>query len=136
MTKHNPLNVKLSNSHLNKLKSGIKSRTEITLKLSSVVVCSSNDKTNFQHKLLLTNTQVSRLRKTFANGSSANINFSKTQLSKMIQLGGFSSFDLMLNPAKAASETISEVQDLASEVSDDKFNKIVDIANIFKKTAK
>ena len=54
----------------------------------------------------------------------------------MIQLGGFNPFDLMLNPAKATSETISEVQDLASEVSDDKFNKIVDIANIFKKTTK
>ena len=37
------------------------------------------------HKL----TQVSKIRKAFANGSSANIKSSKTQLSKMIQLGGF-----------------------------------------------
>ena len=36
----------------------------------------------------LTNTQVSKLRKAFANDSSANIKFSKTQLSKMIQSGG------------------------------------------------
>ena len=51
----------------------------------------SNDETNFSHsnfKLLLTDTQVSKTRKNFANSSSANIKFSKTQLSKMIQSGG------------------------------------------------
>ena len=51
----------------------------------------SNDETNFPHKLLLTNMQVSKIRKAFSNGSSANIKFSKTQLSKMIQLGVFPS---------------------------------------------
>ena len=49
----------------------------------------SNDKTNFPHKLLLINRQVSSIRKAFANNSSVDINFSKTQLSKMIQSGGF-----------------------------------------------
>ena len=49
----------------------------------------SNDKGNFPHKLLLTDTQVSSIRKTFANNSSVDIKFSKTQLSKMIQSGGF-----------------------------------------------
>ena len=53
------------------------------------MVGNSIDKTNFPHKLLLTNTQVSRIHKTFANGSLANTKFSKTQLSKMIQLRGF-----------------------------------------------
>ena len=53
----------------------------------------SNDETNFLHKLL-TNTQVSRIGKVFPNDSSANIKFSKTQLSKMIQLGR-SLFNLM-----------------------------------------
>ena len=43
---------------------------------------------NYKHKLLLTDTQVSKIRKAFANSSSANIRFSKTQLSKMIQSGG------------------------------------------------
>ena len=57
--------------------------TEVTLNLSSNVVGNSNDETNF-HKLLLTNAQVLKLRKAFVNGSSANIKFSKTQLSKMI----------------------------------------------------
>ena len=33
----------------------------------------SNDKTNFPHKLLLTDTQVSKFCKAFANNSSASI---------------------------------------------------------------
>ena len=49
----------------------------------------SNDKTNFPHELLLTNRHVSAIRKAFSNNSSANIKFSKTQLSKMIHSGGF-----------------------------------------------
>ena len=42
----------------------------------------SNDQTNFPHKLLLTDRQVSNLRKAFSNNSSVDIKFSKTQLSK------------------------------------------------------
>ena len=83
MTQYNALNLKLSNSQLNKLKSGIKNNTEVTLKTSSNVVCDSNDENNFPHKMLLTNTQVSKLRKAFANGLSANIKLSKTQLHKI-----------------------------------------------------
>ena len=60
------------------------------------MVGDSNDETNFRHKLL-TNTQVSRFAKAFVNGSSANIKPSKTQLFKMVQLGG-SIFDEMLGP--------------------------------------
>ena len=88
MTKNKTLNVKLSNSQFNKLKSGIKYNTEVTLKLSSTVVSDSNDKNNFPHKLLLTIRQVSRLRKASANNSSANIKLSKTQLHKIGQSGG------------------------------------------------
>ena len=65
MTQYNTLNVKLSNSELNKLKSGIKNGTDITLKITPNVVGDSNDENNFSHKLLLTNTQVSKLRKAF-----------------------------------------------------------------------
>ena len=53
--------------------------------LSLNVVGDSNDENNFPHKLLLINTQVSKLRKAFANGSSANIKLSKTQLHKIGQ---------------------------------------------------
>ena len=47
------------------------------------------NETNCPHKLLLTKRQVLKLRKAFANHSSADIKLSKTQLSKMIQSGGF-----------------------------------------------
>ena len=47
----------MSNSQLNRLKSRIKYGTEVTAKLSSNVVCDSNDDNNFPHKLLLTDTQ-------------------------------------------------------------------------------
>ena len=47
------------------------------------------NETDFPHKLLLTKRQVSNLRKAFANHLSADIKLSKTQLSKMIQSGGF-----------------------------------------------
>ena len=49
----------------------------------------SNDQTNFPHELLLTDRQVSSIRKAFANNSSVDIKFSKTQLSKMMQSGRF-----------------------------------------------
>ena len=89
MTQYNTWNVKLSNSALNKLKSGLKYGTQVTLNLSQNEVGDYNGKANFPHKLLLTNTQVSKICKAFANGSTANIKFSKTQFSKMVQLGGF-----------------------------------------------
>ena len=44
---------------------------------------------DFSHKLLLTNRQVTNIRKNVANNSSIDIKLSKTQLSKMIQSGGF-----------------------------------------------
>ena len=49
----------------------------------------SNDESNSPLKLLLTNRQILNIRKAFANNASADINFSKTQLSKMVKLGGF-----------------------------------------------
>ena len=89
MTQYKTLNLKLSNLQLNKLKSGIKNRTQVNVNLSSNVIGYSNDETNFSHKILLTNTQVSRLRKAFANGLLSNIKLSKTQLSKIGQSGEF-----------------------------------------------
>ena len=89
MTQYNTLNVKLSNSQLDELKSGIKNGIEVTLKLSSNVVGDSNDKNNFPHKLLLTNTQFSRLCKVFENGLSANIKLSKAQLYNIEQSAVF-----------------------------------------------
>ena len=47
-----------------------------------------NNETNFPYKLLLSDRKVSRLYKAFANNSSANINWSKTRVSKIVQTGG------------------------------------------------
>ena len=80
MTQYNSLNVKVSNSQLNKLKSGIKNDNEVTFKPSSNVVGDSNDENSFPHKLSLTNPEVLKLRKAFENNASANIKLSKTQL--------------------------------------------------------
>ena len=76
MTQYNTLNVKLFNSQLNKLKSGIKNNAEVTLKISSNINRNSNNENNFQQKLILTNAKVSYLCKAFGNNSSANIKLS------------------------------------------------------------
>ena len=78
MTQYNSLNVKLSNSQLNKLKSAIKNESEIVLRLLSNMIGNSDDETNFPHKLLLTNRQVANLLKAFANHLSTDIKLSKT----------------------------------------------------------
>ena len=89
MTQYNSLNVKLSNSQLSKLKSAIKNENDVVLKISSNMIGNSGDNTNFPHELLLNNGQVANIRKAFANHLSTDIKLSKTQLSKMIQPGGF-----------------------------------------------
>ena len=60
------------------------------------MVDNSNDNTNFPHELLLTNRQVANIHKAFANHLSTDIKLSKTQLSKMIQSGGF--LGILLGP--------------------------------------
>ena len=87
MTQYNSLNINLSNSQLNKLKSAIKNESEVVLRLSPSMI--GDNETNFPHQLLLTTRQVANIRKAFANHSSTNIKLSKSQLSMMIQSGGF-----------------------------------------------
>ena len=87
MTQYNSLDEKLSNSQLSKFKSAIKKETEVVLRISSNMF--GDNETNFPHKLLLTNRQVTNLRKALANHSSDDIKLSKTQLSKMTNSGGF-----------------------------------------------
>ena len=87
MTQYNSLNLKLSNLQLNKFKSAIKNKTEIVLRLSSNMI--GDNETIFPRQLFLTNRQVANICKAFANNSSIDIKLSKTELSKMIQSGGF-----------------------------------------------
>ena len=77
MTQCNSLNVTLSNSQLNKLKSAIKNKTELILRLSSNMISNSDDENNFPQKLLLTNRQVTNLRKSFANNLSVISSYQK-----------------------------------------------------------
>ena len=67
----------------------LKYETEAVLRLSSNIIRSLNDETNFPHKLFFTNTQVANLHKASTNNSPVNIKLSKALLSKMIKLGGF-----------------------------------------------
>ena len=58
------------------------------MNISSNIVGDFNKENNF-HYLILTNTQVSKLRKSFAYNSSANIKLSKAQFHKKGQSRGF-----------------------------------------------
>ena len=49
MTQYNIINVKLSNSQLNKLKSPIKNENDVVIRLSPNMIGDSNDKGNFPH---------------------------------------------------------------------------------------
>ena len=80
MTQYNSLNVKLSNSQLNKLKSAIKNETEVILRLLSNMIGDSTYDTNFPHKLC---------NRKIANYLSIDFNLLQTQLSKIKQSGGF-----------------------------------------------
>ena len=91
MTQYNTLNLKLSNSKLNKLKTAIKNGADVILRLSSNMIGNSDDETNLPHKLLLTNRQVANLRKAFSSHTSTDIKLSKAKLTKM-QKGGFLRF--------------------------------------------
>ena len=73
MTQYNSLNVKLSNSKHNKLKSAIKNENDVLLRLPSNMIGSSDYETNFPYKLLLTNRQVENLRKAFSKNKSTDI---------------------------------------------------------------
>ena len=83
MAQYNSLNVKLSKSQLDKLKSAIENKTEIVLRISSNIT--GDDENDFPHKLLLINRQVSNLCQAFVDKSSTVITLPKTQISKMIQ---------------------------------------------------
>ena len=82
-------NVKLSNSQVKELKSAIKNKSEVVLRLSSNMIGNCNDETNFPHKLLLTDKQAENIRTAFANNLSTDIKRAKTLLSKIVQSDRF-----------------------------------------------
>ena len=116
MTQYNNLNVKLSKSQLNKLKSAIKNETAVVLRLSSNIIGNSDEETSFPQKLFLTNRQGVNLRTAFAKHTSIDIKLSKTQLFKMIQSGGFLGRLLGLLLRTGIPLTKSVIQPLAKSV--------------------
>ena len=69
------MNVKLSNSQLNNLKSRIKNGIEVSE--SFIECCNVLIMKITNNKLLITNKQVSKIDKAFANGSQLILNFQK-----------------------------------------------------------
>ena len=82
MTQYNRVNVKLSTSQINKLKSAIKNENDVVIRLSPNMIGDSNDKGNCPHELLPTNRQVSSIHKAFANNLSVDIKFAKVYYQK------------------------------------------------------
>ena len=109
------------------------------MNLSSNLTGNSYDENNFPHRILLTDIQVSKICKAFANGSSAIIKFSKTQLSKIIQSGGFlGMFNPVktINPIKVLSKISNQVEDLSKKVALNDIIKTVCISKNFTKDFK
>ena len=85
MVECNKVNVKLSDSHLNKLKIEVKNRRSLILRMNIKIF----NRNNLPHELLLTTRQKTRLRNAFKNNMSTDIKLSRAQISKIIQSGGF-----------------------------------------------
>ena len=85
MIEYNKVNVKLPDSQLKKLKDDVSNNTETTLRISLKMFNGNN----LPHELLLTIRQKTKIRNAFNNNTSTDIKFSKAQIKKIIQSGGF-----------------------------------------------
>ena len=85
MAEYSNVNVKLSDSQLNKLKTAVKNKTRTTLRMN-IKMFNGN---NLPHELLLTARQKAKLRNAFKNYMSTDIKLSKVQIFKIFQSGGF-----------------------------------------------
>ena len=85
MVEYSIVNIKLSNSQLNKLKTAAKNQTGVTMSMN-IKMLNGN---NLPDKLLLTTRQKDKSRNAFENNMLTNINLSKAQIFKIIQSGGF-----------------------------------------------
>ena len=85
MVQYNKVNVKLSDSQLNKLKTAVKDQVGATLRVNVKIF---NGK-NFPYGLLLTTRQTTKLRNVIENNMSIDIKMSRAQISKIIKSRGF-----------------------------------------------
>ena len=85
MVEYNKIDCKLSNIQLSKLKKAVKDGSELVLRLGIKIF----NKDELPHQLFLTTRQSTKLRNAINNNMSTDIKFSKAQLKKLIQSGGF-----------------------------------------------
>ena len=85
MAECNKVNNKLSDTELKKLKTAVKNKTRITLRINLKMFYGNN----LPHESLLTTRQKTKLRNAFNNNMSTDLKLSKAQISKIIQSGGF-----------------------------------------------
>ena len=109
MVEYSKVNVKLSDTQLKKLKTAVKDKTGTTLRMS-LKMLNGND---LPHELLLIR-QKTKLRNAFNNNMSTDLTLSKSQISKIIQSGGF----LGLLLSKLAGPLMKVAIPLAKKVLD------------------
>ena len=85
MVEYNKLNVKLSDSQLNKLQNAVKNQTAATLRMNIKMFHGNN----LPYELSLTAKQTTKLRNAFENNISTDVKLSKLQIPRIIQSGGF-----------------------------------------------
>ena len=85
MVEYSKVNVKLSDTQLKKLKTAVKNKTWVTLRMSLKML----NRDDLPHELLLTTRQKTKLRNAFNNNMSTDLKLSKAQISKIIQSRGF-----------------------------------------------
>ena len=85
MNEYSTVNVKLTDTQLKKLKTDVKSKTGMTLRMSLKMI----DRNNQRHELFVTTRQKTNLRNAFNNSLSTDLKLTKAQISEIIQSGGF-----------------------------------------------
>ena len=85
MVESSKVNAKLTDTQLNKLKTAVKNKTGTTLRMCLKMF----DENDLPNELLPTTIQKTKLRNAFNNNMSTDLKFSKAQIYKLIQSGGF-----------------------------------------------
>ena len=88
MVEYNKVNVKLSDSQLNKLKTAVKNGQGLTFVSLTWINIKMFNGNNLPHELLLTTKQKTKLKNALENNISTDIKLSRLQMSKIIQSGG------------------------------------------------
>lgn len=81
MTQYLPHKVSLSEGQMKKLSKALNDNAAITIRLN-------NNELTGPHELMLTKTQINHLKEAKSNGTGADIQISKSQVRKVINLGG------------------------------------------------